>query len=199
MTRETGFDIAVASEVMAVLALATDLKDLRARYVNSRVCVVYVVFLARGSRVGGWGVEGDWGSAVFCVSFPGGGVFVCCLFSCLQVALATELCGGVSCTPVCAPRVTRLTESSNRLLFMLVLFPVCASFSPVCVCVCLSPACRLGRMVVAQDRAGQPVTADDLGVGGALTVMLKDAINPTLMQVLAGRAYLTVLSVLGQG
>lgn len=42
---------------------------------------------------------------------------------------------------------------------------------------------RLGRMVVAQDRAGRPVTADDLGVGGALTVMLKDAINPTLMQV----------------
>lgn len=38
-------------------------------------------------------------------------------------------------------------------------------------------------MVVAQSRAGQPVTADDLGVGGALTVMLKDAINPTLMQV----------------
>lgn len=38
-------------------------------------------------------------------------------------------------------------------------------------------------MVVAQDRSGRPVTADDLGVGGALTVMLKDAINPTLMQV----------------
>ena len=29
--RETGFDIAVASEVMAILALATDLKDLRER------------------------------------------------------------------------------------------------------------------------------------------------------------------------
>jgi formyltetrahydrofolate synthetase len=27
------------------------------------------------------------------------------------------------------------------------------------------------------------VTADDLGVGGALTVLLKDAIEPTLMQV----------------
>lgn len=33
-SRETGFDIAVASEVMAVLALATDLKDLRARCGN---------------------------------------------------------------------------------------------------------------------------------------------------------------------
>lgn len=32
MTRDTGFDIAVASEVMAVLALASDLKDLRARW-----------------------------------------------------------------------------------------------------------------------------------------------------------------------
>jgi formyltetrahydrofolate synthetase len=31
MSRDTGFDIAVASEVMAVLALATDLQDLRAR------------------------------------------------------------------------------------------------------------------------------------------------------------------------
>jgi formyltetrahydrofolate synthetase len=42
---------------------------------------------------------------------------------------------------------------------------------------------RLGRMVVAADRQGRPVTADDLGVGGALTVMLKDAIEPTIMQV----------------
>lgn len=31
MTRETGFDIAVASEIMAVLALATDMKDMRER------------------------------------------------------------------------------------------------------------------------------------------------------------------------
>jgi hypothetical protein len=38
-------------------------------------------------------------------------------------------------------------------------------------------------MVVASDKQGRPVTADDLGVGGALTVMLKDAIQPTLMQV----------------
>lgn len=33
-------------------------------------------------------------------------------------------------------------------------------------------------------RAGAPVTADDLGVGGALTVLMKDAIEPTLMQTL---------------
>ncbi|KAJ0021352.1 hypothetical protein Pint_31147 [Pistacia integerrima] len=30
------------------------------------------------------------------------------------------------------------------------------------------------------------ITADDLGVGGALTVLMKDAINPTLMQTLVG-------------
>ena len=30
-TRETGFDISVASEVMAVLALSTDLADMRER------------------------------------------------------------------------------------------------------------------------------------------------------------------------
>ncbi|CAI0440670.1 unnamed protein product [Linum tenue] len=45
---------------------------------------------------------------------------------------------------------------------------------------------RLGKMVVGNSRAGEPVTADDLGVGGALTVLMKDAINPTLMQTLEG-------------
>ncbi|GBG62154.1 hypothetical protein CBR_g29353 [Chara braunii] len=43
---------------------------------------------------------------------------------------------------------------------------------------------RLGRMVVATSKAGDPITADDLGVGGALTVLMKDAIHPTLMQTL---------------
>ncbi len=41
---------------------------------------------------------------------------------------------------------------------------------------------RLRRMVVGMDRAGRPVTADDLGVAGAMTVLLKDAVMPTLMQ-----------------
>lgn len=45
---------------------------------------------------------------------------------------------------------------------------------------------RLGRMVVGLSRAGEPVTADDLGAGGALTVLLKDALMPTLMQTLEG-------------
>jgi len=45
---------------------------------------------------------------------------------------------------------------------------------------------RLGRMVVASNRAGEPVTAEDLGVAGALTVLMKDAIRPNLMQTLEG-------------
>lgn len=45
---------------------------------------------------------------------------------------------------------------------------------------------RLGRMAIGVSRAGDPVTADDLGVGGALTVLMKDAIMPNLMQTLEG-------------
>lgn len=45
---------------------------------------------------------------------------------------------------------------------------------------------RLGRMVIGSNRAGTPVTADDLGVGGALAVLMKDAIQPNLMQTLEG-------------
>ncbi|XP_043962875.1 monofunctional C1-tetrahydrofolate synthase, mitochondrial [Gambusia affinis] len=45
---------------------------------------------------------------------------------------------------------------------------------------------RLARMVVGSSRSGEPVTAEDLGVSGALTVLMKDAIKPTLMQTLEG-------------
>ncbi|XP_075222601.1 pug C-1-tetrahydrofolate synthase, cytoplasmic isoform X2 [Lycorma delicatula] len=45
---------------------------------------------------------------------------------------------------------------------------------------------RLGEMVVAMDKSGKPVTADDLGMTGAMTVLLKDSIQPTLMQSLEG-------------
>ncbi|KAL1638432.1 tetrahydrofolate synthase [Neofusicoccum ribis] len=45
---------------------------------------------------------------------------------------------------------------------------------------------RLGRMVVASSRGGDPVTADDIGAGGALTALMKDAIKPNLMQTLEG-------------
>nr|XP_056707489.1 C-1-tetrahydrofolate synthase, cytoplasmic [Euleptes europaea] len=45
---------------------------------------------------------------------------------------------------------------------------------------------RLARMVVASSREGIPVTTEDLGVSGALTVLMKDAIKPNLMQTLEG-------------
>ncbi len=43
---------------------------------------------------------------------------------------------------------------------------------------------RLGRVVVALNKDKQPVTAEDLGCGGAMAVLMKDAIKPTLMQTL---------------
>jgi len=43
---------------------------------------------------------------------------------------------------------------------------------------------RLGRIVVATSRSGEPVTADDLGVAGAMTVLMKDALMPNLLQTL---------------
>ena len=45
---------------------------------------------------------------------------------------------------------------------------------------------RLGRMVVAVNKRGEAVTSEDLGVAGALTVLMKDAIKPNLMQTLEG-------------
>ena len=45
---------------------------------------------------------------------------------------------------------------------------------------------RLGAMVVATSKGGDPVTADGVGVTGALAVLLKDAIKPNLMQTLQG-------------
>uniref|UniRef100_A0A8C2SW45 C-1-tetrahydrofolate synthase, cytoplasmic n=1 Tax=Coturnix japonica TaxID=93934 RepID=A0A8C2SW45_COTJA len=45
---------------------------------------------------------------------------------------------------------------------------------------------RLGRMVVASNKRGEPVTTDDLGVTGALAVLMKDAVKPNLMQTLEG-------------
>ncbi len=43
---------------------------------------------------------------------------------------------------------------------------------------------RLGRIVVARRRDGTPVTAQDLGVAGALTLLLKEALQPNLVQSL---------------
>ena len=45
---------------------------------------------------------------------------------------------------------------------------------------------RLGRMVIGSSKSGDPITCDDLGAGGALTALMKDAIKPNLMQSLEG-------------
>lgn len=45
---------------------------------------------------------------------------------------------------------------------------------------------RLSKMVVAFSRTGVPVTADDLGMTGALMVLMKEALEPTMMQTLEG-------------
>ena len=49
---------------------------------------------------------------------------------------------------------------------------------------------RLGRIVVAETTDGRPVTADDLEVAGAMTVILKDAVKPNLVQTLEGQPVL---------
>ena len=74
MTRETGFDIAVASEIMAVLALTTDLADMRRRLGNMVVA---------NSKSGGF-------SAVlcfFCLLVSGMSVLVLCVLQCWTMPL----------------------------------------------------------------------------------------------------------------
>jgi len=43
---------------------------------------------------------------------------------------------------------------------------------------------RLGKIIVAQNKNSEPVTAEDVKCAGAMTVLLKDAIKPNLMQTL---------------
>ena len=45
---------------------------------------------------------------------------------------------------------------------------------------------RLGRIVLAQTNDGTPITTEDLGVAGSMTVLLTDAIKPNLLQTLEG-------------
>src|SRR5665648_881406 len=47
---------------------------------------------------------------------------------------------------------------------------------------------RLGRITFGSSTAGKPLTADDIGAGGAMAVLLKDAIKPNLVQTLEGNA-----------
>ena len=46
---------------------------------------------------------------------------------------------------------------------------------------------RIGKAVFALDKQGNPLSLEDLGVAGAVTVLMKDAIMPTLMQTLEGQ------------
>lgn len=43
---------------------------------------------------------------------------------------------------------------------------------------------RLGRLIVGLDRDGEPVTAEQIGAAGAMTVLLKEALKPNLLQTL---------------
>ena len=46
---------------------------------------------------------------------------------------------------------------------------------------------RVGRVVIGRSRANRPVSLEDLGVAGAVAVLLRDAIMPNLMQTLEGQ------------
>jgi len=47
---------------------------------------------------------------------------------------------------------------------------------------------RVGRVVLGTSRRGAPITLEDLGVAGAVTVLMKDTLHPTIMQTLEGQA-----------
>ena len=46
---------------------------------------------------------------------------------------------------------------------------------------------RIGRMVLAYDKSGNPVTTTDLDVAGAMTAWMVEALNPNLMQTMEGQ------------
>ncbi len=49
---------------------------------------------------------------------------------------------------------------------------------------------RMGKIVVAYDKQGNPVTTEDLGVAGAMTAWMVEALNPNLMQTIEGQPVL---------
>ncbi len=49
---------------------------------------------------------------------------------------------------------------------------------------------RMGKIVVAYTKDGRPVTTEDLGVAGAMTAWMVEALNPNLMQTLEGQPVL---------
>lgn len=49
---------------------------------------------------------------------------------------------------------------------------------------------RIGKITVAYDRQGRPVTTEDLEVAGAMVAFMRESINPTLMQTIEGQPVL---------
>ncbi len=49
---------------------------------------------------------------------------------------------------------------------------------------------RIGKIVVAFDKYGKPITTEDLEVAGAMTALLVDALNPNLVQTIEGQPIL---------
>jgi formate--tetrahydrofolate ligase len=47
---------------------------------------------------------------------------------------------------------------------------------------------RVGRIIVAYDRDGAPVTVDDIDATGAVTILLRDALKPNVVQTVEGTA-----------
>ncbi|MFQ3321118.1 MAG: formate--tetrahydrofolate ligase [Candidatus Thalassarchaeaceae archaeon] len=45
---------------------------------------------------------------------------------------------------------------------------------------------RLGRIIVAETKGGEPVTANDIGAAGAMGLLLRDAFLPNLVQTIEG-------------
>jgi methylenetetrahydrofolate dehydrogenase (NADP+)/methenyltetrahydrofolate cyclohydrolase/formyltetrahydrofolate synthetase/formate--tetrahydrofolate ligase len=46
---------------------------------------------------------------------------------------------------------------------------------------------RCGRIVIGTSTTGKPITTEDIGVAGAVAVLMKDTIHPNLMQTLEGQ------------
>ena len=56
---------------------------------------------------------------------------------------------------------------------------------------------RIGKIVVAFDKRGKPITTEDLEVAGAMTALLIDALNPNLVQTIEGNPVLVHTSPFG--
>ncbi len=46
---------------------------------------------------------------------------------------------------------------------------------------------RMGRIVIGKNKRGEPVTTEDLGVAGAMTAWMVEALNPNLLQTIEGQ------------